>query len=154
MKFSLVKFEVYIDLRNCTDRDSGVRSRALDVCLRNGAHAKLIESSREECCEGGDKRNCPRARAAADGHADEVLFGDEAFDVPLRINLISSKSWRDRSLEIEEANKTTEASPKHHNKTMEGVAQNRWLIEREKSSPIRVCFLELVGVRRILRVAV
>ena len=60
-----------------------MRSAALDVCLRDGTHTKLVISTGEESGEGADKRNGAFAATAADTDADQVLLGNEALDEAL-----------------------------------------------------------------------
>lgn len=70
------------------DADAAVRADEVDVRLRNGAHADLVESAREERGERRDERNGAVAARRTDRHAHQILLGDEAFDVALREALL------------------------------------------------------------------
>ena len=67
-----------------TDRNSSVGAAKVDVRLRDGGHADLVEGTGEEGGECRHKRDGPTPRLAADSDADEILLGNEALDESVR----------------------------------------------------------------------
>src|SRR5262249_22551720 len=60
---------------------TAMRADTFDVGLRYGSHSQMIEGSREERGECRTKGYGSLSTAAADGKADEILFGDIALDI-------------------------------------------------------------------------
>ena len=57
-----------------------MRSNAVNLCLRDGPHADLVEGSCEKGGEGRDKNDVTASAGQPDPHTHHVLLGDEAFD--------------------------------------------------------------------------
>lgn len=64
-----------------------MRANASDICLRDSTHTQLIESSGKESGKSRDIRNGAVAATCSDSNTDQVLLGDETFDVALRRDL-------------------------------------------------------------------
>jgi hypothetical protein len=66
------------------DLHSGVRSAQLDVRPGDAGHAQEVVAAAEECGEGGGERHVP-ADGQADRGGDQLLFGDEHLEEPVRV---------------------------------------------------------------------
>ena len=71
-----------------TNRATNMRTTEVRRSARNGTHAELIESSAQETGESTGKRNGAAPCGSADGHAHQVLLGDEALHVAVRVRLL------------------------------------------------------------------
>ena len=69
------------------NRAAHMRASEVGVGLRDGAHADLVEGARPEGGERARERHRPVAARDPDGHARQILLGDEALDEPVRIGV-------------------------------------------------------------------
>lgn len=58
-----------------------MRAHEIHLGLGDGAHADLVEGTREESGEGAAEHDVPVPAAEPDAHAADVLFSDEALHI-------------------------------------------------------------------------
>lgn len=66
-----------------TDRDPAMGAYKVDIGLGDGTHPDLVISSAEEASKGADKCHSTISAGCSDGHSNQVLFRNEAFNVPV-----------------------------------------------------------------------
>ena len=64
-----------------TDGAASMRADKVDLGLRDGTHADLVESPSEEGSKGAAEDNVAVSAGQSDAHAHQVLLGNEALHV-------------------------------------------------------------------------
>ena len=114
-------------------------SNAVDLGLRDGSHANLVESSREEGSKGGDEHDVPVPATESDPHPAHVLLSNEALHEAVGKRILVGEG-KGRVLRVSvQSNDAVKVLPQFHERFTIHLASG--MLQQKQERHTSLCFL-------------